>query len=207
MGRPLNTRVAALLPGHVVGERPRGEGLRPSLPGSFASEADARAWLAGAVRAHQQGRALPGPERARSTGRVPRSPAHRPPQAPEARDDITSVAEARTVAVYEDLRRGGPERAERVRRLIEGYIVPWFAPRRGAGRGARGGASASARPGASAGRPARSRSHSWAMAWGSSRPRPSRYGARLHPKSSTQRSWPCCRERVMRAQGTPLRPT
>jgi integrase len=32
-------------------------------------------------------------------------------------------------AAYEDLRRAGPERAERVRRLVDGYLVPWFAPR------------------------------------------------------------------------------
>ena len=32
-------------------------------------------------------------------------------------------------AAYEDLRRGGPDRAERVRRIIDGYLVPWFAPR------------------------------------------------------------------------------
>ena len=32
-------------------------------------------------------------------------------------------------AAYEDLRRGGPERAERVRRIVDGYLVPWFAPR------------------------------------------------------------------------------
>ncbi len=32
-------------------------------------------------------------------------------------------------AAYEDLRRGGPERAERVRRIVEGFLVPWFAPR------------------------------------------------------------------------------
>ena len=32
-------------------------------------------------------------------------------------------------AAYDDLRRGGPERAERVRRIVEGFLVPWFAPR------------------------------------------------------------------------------
>ena len=32
-------------------------------------------------------------------------------------------------AAYEDLRRGGPERADRVRRIVDGYLVPWFAPR------------------------------------------------------------------------------
>lgn len=43
--------------------------------------------------------------------------------------DLASVAEMWVVAVYDDLRRAGPDRAEQVRRLIEGQILPWFAPR------------------------------------------------------------------------------
>jgi integrase len=135
MGRPLTGSVRCYQ-GLWWASVPEAKGSARRCWESFASEADARAWLAGAVRARQTGRALPGPGRPRSTGRAPRYPG---PEATEAhavearsvevRADIASVAEAWTVAAYEDLRRGGPERAERVRRLIEGYIVPWFGPR------------------------------------------------------------------------------
>ena len=32
-------------------------------------------------------------------------------------------------AAYEDLRRAGPERADQVRRVVDTYLVPWFAPK------------------------------------------------------------------------------
>lgn len=31
-------------------------------------------------------------------------------------------------AAYDDLRRAGPDRARQVRRLLDGYLLPWFAP-------------------------------------------------------------------------------
>ena len=96
---------------------------------SFLAEDDARAWLAQAVPAVQAGRSLPDAERFRITKSTKRAkPAARP--APAAvQPDIASVAKAWMAAAYEDLRRGGPDRAERVRRIVEGYLVPWFAPR------------------------------------------------------------------------------
>ncbi len=96
---------------------------------SFLAEDDARAWLAQAVSAVQAGRSLPDAERFRITKSTKRAkPAARP--APAAvQPDIASVAKAWMAAAYEDLRRGGPDRAERVRRIVEGYLVPWFAPR------------------------------------------------------------------------------
>ncbi|MHB1929066.1 MAG: hypothetical protein ACYCUG_06535 [Acidimicrobiales bacterium] len=31
-------------------------------------------------------------------------------------------------AAYDDLRRAGPDRARQVRRILDGYVLPWFAP-------------------------------------------------------------------------------
>jgi integrase len=93
----------------------------------FATEGEARAWLAQALAAVREGRPIPDPvrrptkPRARTAGAEPSSPAISP--------DIASVANAWMAAAYEDLRRGGPERAESVRRIVEAYLVPWFAPR------------------------------------------------------------------------------
>jgi len=93
----------------------------------FATEAEARIWLAQAVAATRAGRPVPDP--VRST-RTPSGTGRRAePAAPVIRPDIASVADAWMAAAYEDLRRGGPERAERVRRIVEAYLVPWFAPR------------------------------------------------------------------------------
>ena len=105
--------------------QPGGVGRRREEP--FASEADARAWLTQAVAAARVGEKLPDPERFR-TAKPPR-PKPRPPAAPRLQADIASLSRAWMAAAYEDLRRGGPERAERVRRIVEGFLVPWFAPR------------------------------------------------------------------------------
>jgi hypothetical protein len=92
------------------------------------AESDARSWLAQAVAAVLQGSPLPDPNRFRSKTRASRkAPAQ--PELLHIQPDIASVARAWMNAAYEDLRRGGPERAERVRRIVEGYLVPWFAPR------------------------------------------------------------------------------
>jgi integrase len=95
---------------------------------SFLAEGDARAWLAQAVAAVQAGRPLPDAERFRTRKRSTRP---KPPAAEPAKiqSDVASVAKAWMSAAYEDLRRGGPDRAERVRRIVDGYLVPWFAPR------------------------------------------------------------------------------
>lgn len=94
---------------------------------SFLVEDDARAWLIQAVAALSAGRALPDPDRFR-TRQVIAQPKAARPSPRKISPDVASVAKAWMNAAYEDLRRGGPERAERVRRIIEGYLVPWFAP-------------------------------------------------------------------------------
>jgi AcrR family transcriptional regulator len=95
---------------------------------SFVAEADARAWLAQAAEAVRNGHSLPNPDRFRTTKKTHRKPAP-PPALVKVQPDVTSVAKAWMNAAYEELRRGGPDRAERVRRIIDGYLVPWFAPR------------------------------------------------------------------------------
>ena len=95
---------------------------------SFVAEDDARAWLTQAVAATQAGLPLPGAERFRTRKRAER-PKPTKPAAAKLQPDVASVAKAWMDAAYEDLRRGGPDRAERVRRIIDGYLVPWFAPR------------------------------------------------------------------------------
>ncbi len=106
----------------------------PERPGAirrreerFATEAEARIWLAQAVAAIGAGRPVPDPVRRIST--APGAGHRAEPATPVIRPDIASVADAWMAAAYEDLRRGGPERAERVRRIVDAYLVPWFAPR------------------------------------------------------------------------------
>ena len=94
---------------------------------SFVAEADARSWLAQAVAAVRQGSPLPDPNPSRTKPRTKRTPPR--PEPAKLSPDVASVAHAWMAAAYEDLRRGGPERAERVRRIVEGFLVPWFAPR------------------------------------------------------------------------------
>ena len=95
---------------------------------SFLAEDDAQAWLTQAVTALRAD--LPLPDAARFRTRKPTSrPKPAPPKPAKIQPDIASVANAWMNAAYEDLRRGGPDRAERVRRIIDGYLVPWFAPR------------------------------------------------------------------------------
>ncbi|MHB1885739.1 MAG: hypothetical protein ACYCVV_12135 [Acidimicrobiales bacterium] len=126
MGRPLtgslrrqNNRWWASLPGAKGTARRREEG--------FASRADAQAWLTAAVTALANDRPIPDADRFR-TYRPPR-PTPAPAEPAKLQPDVASVAKAWMAAAYEDLRRGGPGRAERVRRIVEGFLVPWFAPR------------------------------------------------------------------------------
>jgi predicted DNA-binding transcriptional regulator AlpA len=93
----------------------------------FATEGEARAWLAHALAAAREGRPIPEPVRRPNKPR-PRA-ARAEPASPAISPDIASVANAWMAAAYEDLRRGGPERAESVRRIVEAYLVPWFTPR------------------------------------------------------------------------------
>lgn len=95
---------------------------------SFLVEDDARAWLTQAVAARKAGVPLPDAERFRTRKRPARPKPAAPPPA-RIQPDVASVAKAWMSAAYEDLRRGGPDRAERVRRIVDGYLVPWFAPR------------------------------------------------------------------------------
>ena len=95
---------------------------------SFLAEDDARTWLAQAVTALQAGRPLPDAEGFRTRKRSTR-PKPTAARAAKIQPDVASVAKAWMSAAYEDLRRGGPDRAERVRRIVDGYLVPWFAPR------------------------------------------------------------------------------
>ena len=96
---------------------------------SFLAEADARAWLTQAVAATQAGLPLPGAERFRTRKSASRTKTAAKPAPARIQPDVASVAKAWMRAAYEDLRRGGPDRAERVRRIVDGYLVPWFAPR------------------------------------------------------------------------------
>jgi integrase len=105
---------------------PSGAGRREE---PFRLEGEARAWLAAALDAIGAGGPIPEADRFRRL-RPPRRP-NRPaqPQPAGIAPDIASVSKAWMAAAYEDLRRGGPDRAERVRRLVDGYLVPYFAPR------------------------------------------------------------------------------
>jgi integrase len=96
---------------------------------SFHTENDARAWLAQAVIAVRVGTPVPEPHSFRTAKPTPRRKPSASPTQPVISPDVASVAKAWMTAAYEDLRRGGPDRAERVRRIIDGYLVPWFAPR------------------------------------------------------------------------------
>ena len=44
------------------------------------------------------------------------------------RADVESVARMWVAAAYDDLRRAGPDRARQVRRILDGHVLPWFAP-------------------------------------------------------------------------------
>lgn len=95
---------------------------------SFVADDDARAWLGQSVPAVGAGRPLPEAERFR-TARPTRQHTPAPPKAATIQPDIASVAKEWMNAAYEDLRRGGPDRAERVRRIVDGHLIPWFVPR------------------------------------------------------------------------------
>jgi integrase len=96
---------------------------------SFLAEADARAWLTQAVAALEANLPLPDAERFRTRKPASRTKTAAKPAPARIQPDVASVAKAWMSAAYEDLRRGGPDRAERVRRIVDGYLVPWFAPR------------------------------------------------------------------------------
>lgn len=105
--------------------KPGGAGRREE---SFQLEGEARAWLAAATDAIRSGEPVPDAGRFRRR-RPPRRSGGPNRAQPKVAADVASVSKAWMAAAYEDLRRGGPDRAERVRRLIEGYLVPYFAPR------------------------------------------------------------------------------
>jgi len=105
---------------------PGGAGRREE---PFQLEGEARAWLAAALDAVRAGEAIPDAERFRRRRPLRRPKHSAQPQPVGIAPDIASVSKAWMAAAYEDLRRGGPDRAERVRRLIDGYLVPYFAPR------------------------------------------------------------------------------
>ena len=126
MGRPITgslrhhqNRWWASVPGKGGAARRREE--------RFWSRADAEAWLSAAVTALRNDRPVPDAERFRTT--KPRHPKPTPAEPARLQPDVASVAKAWMAAAYDDLRRGGPGRAERVRRIVEGFLVPWFAPR------------------------------------------------------------------------------
>jgi integrase len=127
MGRPL-TGSLRRYQGLWWASVPESKGAARRRDESFRSEDDARSWLGQAVAALNVGGPVPDAERFRTRKRPARP---EPVAAPQARiqPDVASVAKAWMNAAYEDLRRGGPDRAERVRRIIDGYLVPWFAPR------------------------------------------------------------------------------
>ena len=127
MGRPLSGSVRSYK-GLWWVSVPESRGSSRRRHESFVAEADARSWQAQAVATLRHNRPLPDPERFRTTKRSQRRSAARPAPA-KIQPDVASVARAWMNAAYEDLRRGGPERADRVRRIVDGYLVPWFAPR------------------------------------------------------------------------------
>jgi integrase len=88
----------------------------------FATEQEARAWLKQAVVAVEKGHPIPEPARRAVRPAIGDAAAQIQP-------DIASVAHAWMEAAYDDLRRAGPERAGNVRRIVDAYLVPWFAPR------------------------------------------------------------------------------
>lgn len=127
MGRPL-TGSLRRYQGLWWASVPESKGAARRRDESFRSEDDARSWLAQAIAALKVGEPLPDAERFRTPKRSARpKPAVSPPA--RIQPDVASVAKAWMNAAYEDLRRGGPDRAERVRRIVDGYLVPWFAPR------------------------------------------------------------------------------
>jgi integrase len=128
MGRPLTGSV------RQQGSRwwasvPAAKGVDRRKEHSFQSQADAEAWLAQAVIAVRVGKPVPEPDSFRTPAPTPRPKPFAKPVVPVIRPDVASVAQAWMTAAYDDLRRGGPERADRVRRIVEAYLVPWFAPR------------------------------------------------------------------------------
>jgi hypothetical protein len=125
MGRPLTGSVRHHRNRWWAGVPNPGGGRREE---GFEAEAEARAWLAGALDAYRAGHPAPDPDRYRRTRTRPAKVAPKPEPAKVA-PDIASVSKAWMAAAYEDLRRGGPERAERVRRIVDAYLVPYFAPR------------------------------------------------------------------------------
>jgi integrase len=127
MGRPLTGSLRSYQ-GLWWVSVPEARGAARRRHESFVAESDARSWLAQAVAAIRDGRPLPDPERFRTKKRTGHWHTAKP-RAARIQPDVASVAQAWMNAAYEDLRRGGPERAERVRRIVEGYLVPWFAPR------------------------------------------------------------------------------
>jgi len=127
MGRPLTGSLRSYR-GLWWASVPEARGSARSRHESFIAEDDARSWLAQAVAALRQDQPLPDPARFRTKTRAQRRASSRLEPA-KIHPDVASVARAWMNAAYEDLRRGGPERAERVRRIVEGYLVPWFAPR------------------------------------------------------------------------------
>jgi hypothetical protein len=127
MGRPLTGSIRSYR-GLWWASVPEARGSARRRHESFVAEDDARSWLAQAVAALRQDRPLPDPARFRTKTRAQRRASSRLEPA-KIHPDVASVARAWMNAAYEDLRRGGPERAVRVRRIIDGYLVPWFAPR------------------------------------------------------------------------------
>ena len=128
MSRPLTGSIRHR-EGRWCASLPEAKGAARRREERFATEIEARAWLAQAVAAVEADRPILDPIRPRTER--PTSEAKRAGETttPNISPDIASVANAWMAAAYDDLRRGGPERADRVRRIVEAYLVPWFAPR------------------------------------------------------------------------------
>ena len=122
MGRPL-TGSLRRYQGLWWASVPESKGAARRRDESFRSEDDARSWLAQAVAALKAGEPLPDAERFRTRKRSGRPKPAAPPPA-RIQPDVASVAKAWMNAAYEDLRRGGPDRAERVRRIVDGLPRP-----------------------------------------------------------------------------------
>lgn len=128
MSRPLTGSIRQR-EGRWCASLPEAKGAALRREERFATEREARAWLALAVADVEAGRPIADPVRIRVDPRPSKGTHTSETAATKISPDIASVANAWMGAAYDDLRRGGPERAERVRRIVDAYLVPWFAPR------------------------------------------------------------------------------
>jgi excisionase family DNA binding protein len=117
-GRPLTGSVDKVGDSFVV-SLPERRGSRKRVRRSFADAGQAERYRAAGVAALLDDRPLPDAESFRSSGR----------RSVVAQSDFTSVAWAWWKQRYVEDQAGGPERRDVVKRILEVYIIPFFAAR------------------------------------------------------------------------------